>query len=108
MYSIFITYLQVHTFHDCLGKKSVYKLKKPTGNNKNIKLCTYFQSAFTKVLFIVRYTETNNCPHFLPFEVNNNKNRWEMGLLSLSNHEICIKKAEFSGFNAEKVISKVT
>ena len=30
--------------------------------------------------------------------VNNNKNRREMGLLSLSNLEICIKKAEFSDF----------
>ena len=31
-----------------------------------------------------------------------------MGLPSLSNLAICIKKAEFSGFKAEKVISKVT
>ena len=97
--------LSTSTFHDCLGKKSVNKLKKPTGNNKNIKLCTYFQSAFTKVLFIVRYTETNNYPHFFsPFEVNINKNRWEMGLLSFSNLEICIKKTEFSGFKGKNRI----
>ena len=52
-----------------------------------------------KVFFTVRYTNTNNCPHFfLPLEVNNNKNCREMGLLSLSNLEICIKKAEFSDF----------
>ena len=89
-------------------KKSVNKLKKPTGNNKNINLCTYFQSTFSKVLFIVRYTETNHCPQFfLPFEVNNNKNRWEIGLLSLSNLEICIKKAEFSGFKGLKSNLKV-
>jgi len=31
---------------------------------------------------------------------NNNKNRREMGLLSLSNLAICIKKAEFSDFKA--------
>jgi hypothetical protein len=38
---------------------------------------------------------------FFSLEVkNNNKNRREMGLLSLSNLAICIKKAEFSSFNA--------
>ena len=31
-----------------------------------------------------------------------------MGLLSPSNLAICIKKAEFAGFKASKVISKVT
>jgi hypothetical protein len=31
---------------------------------------------------------------------NNNKNRREMGLLSMSNLAICIKKTEFSDFKA--------
>ena len=55
-----------------------------------------YSSACTKVLFTVRYSKRQiTALTFVCHYKNNNKNHREKGLLSLSNLEMCIKKAEF-------------
>ena len=62
-------------------------------------LCNLCNLCYPKVFFTVHYTNRQiTALIFFCHYKNNNKNRREMGLLSLSNLEICIKKAEFSDF----------
>ena len=61
------------------------------------------KSFVVKILFSVCYTnrKTASLTFFCHYK-NNKKNCKEMGLLSLSNLEICIIKAEFSDFKGYK------
>ena len=62
-------------------------------------ICNLCNLCYPKVFFTVRYTnrQITALIYFCHYK-NNKKNLQEMKLLSLSNLEICIKKAEFSDF----------
>ena len=69
-------------------------------NSEKHKLATCgTMSQFFEIVLKVSFSDF--CPNFFCHYKNNNKNRREMGLLSLSNLEICIKKAEFSDFKGK-------
>ena len=54
----------------------------------------------TEAFFIAGKNKQSSSQIFFIRSKNNNKNRREMKLLSLSSLEICIEKAEFSDFKA--------
>ena len=62
-------------------------------------ICNLCNLCYPKVFFTVLYANRQiTALIFLCHYKKNNKNRREMGLISLSNLEICIKKVEFSDF----------